>query len=53
MRIDHVRGPDISGKNPQQAVEVLAKTVHDCMVQIMRLSNEIEDLKEEVERLQR
>jgi len=51
MRIDYVQGPDLAGKTPQQALEILAKTCHDCMAQIMRLSNEAEDLKEEVERL--
>jgi len=52
MRIDYVNGPDISGKTPVQALEILARSCHDQAVQIMRLNNELEDLKDEVRRLQ-
>lgn len=51
MRIDYVNGPDVTNKTPQQAIEILARTLHDTMVQVMRLSNELEDAKQEIERL--
>jgi hypothetical protein len=51
MRIDYVNGPNIEGKTPTQALEILADSCHGAAVQIMRLNNEIEGLKAKVDDL--
>lgn len=51
MRIDCVNGPNIEGMTPAQAIAIFAESCHLAAVQIMRLDNEIEDLKAKVEAL--
>jgi hypothetical protein len=53
MRIDYVNGPDVQGKTPAQAIAILVESCHAAAVQIMRLNNDLEDLKEQVEELTR
>jgi hypothetical protein len=53
MRIDSVSTPDIRGMNPEQALKALCKHCHETAVQVMRLNNELEDLKEKVAKLER
>ena len=53
MRIDSVTMPDIRGKTPEQAIKILYDHCHDTAVQVMHLSNELEDLKKKVARLER
>jgi len=53
MRIDSVSMPDIRGKTPEQALKALYDHCHETAVQVMRLNNELEDLKEKVVKLER
>lgn len=50
-RLDWVRAPNIDGMNWQQAVTALQKHSFESAQRIMLLTNELIDLKEEVERI--
>lgn len=50
-RLDWVRPPNIDGMNWQQAVTALQKHSFESAQRIMLLTNELIDLKEEVERI--
>jgi len=52
MRIDIVNMPNIQGKLPQEALKILYDHCYDTAMQVMRLSNELEDLKQKVARLE-
>jgi hypothetical protein len=52
MRIDMVTMPDIKGKPIEKALELLYNHCHDVAVQVMRMNNEIEDLKQKINRLE-
>ena len=51
MRINQINMPNIQGKSPQDAIKILYDHCHETAIQIMRLSNDIEDLKEEIEQI--
>lgn len=53
MRIDSVTMPDIRGKTPEQAVKILYDHCQETALHVMRLSNELEDLKLKVAQLER
>lgn len=52
MRITSVSGPNVKGKPIDQALEIICKHCHDTAIQIMTMSNEIEDLKQKIYRLE-
>jgi hypothetical protein len=53
MRIGRVSMPDIQGKTPEQALKALYDHCHELAVQVMRLTNELEDLKRKVAEVER
>lgn len=53
QRLDWVSAPDIAGKSPQQALEVLQQHSFEAAQRIMVLTNELIELKERVDRLTR
>jgi hypothetical protein len=52
MKIDIVSGPDVAGMTVQQALQAIARHCHDTAVQVMRISNELEELRSRTERLE-
>ena len=52
MRIDVVNMPQIKGKPVEQALEILHKHCHETAIMVMKMNNEIEDLKQKVSRLE-
>jgi len=52
MRIDFVNGPSIEGKSVDQALKILHSFCHDTAVQVMKMNNEIEDLKSKIYRME-
>jgi len=44
--------PSIQGKSPQEALQLLYDHCHDTATQIMKLSNELENLKQKITRLE-
>lgn len=53
QRLDWVSAPDISGKTPQQAIEILQQHAFESAQRIMALTNELIDLKARVDRITR
>ena len=53
MRIDRVSMPNIQGKTLEQAFKALYDHCYETAVQVMRMNNEIEDLKQKVADLER
>lgn len=52
MTIDSVTMPNIKVKPIEKALEALYDHCHETAVQVMRMSNEIEDLKQKIYRLE-
>jgi ferritin len=52
IKIGKVNKPNIQGKHPQEALQILCDHCHDNAVQIMQLNNEVFDLKQKVEELE-
>jgi len=52
MRIDIVNMPNIQGKSPQEALKMLYDHCYDTAMQVMRLNNELEDLKQKFARFE-
>ena len=53
MKISHVNLPDISGKPTQRALEILCQKLSDTMKLVIKLNNQVEDLKDEIASLKR
>jgi len=53
MKIDIINKPDITGKSPQDALSELSKKLGDTMELVVRLNNEVEDMKAEIRRIKR
>ncbi len=53
MKIDNVALPSLEGKTTIESIQVLHETLWLTMQHIMRMSNEIEELKHRVESLER
>lgn len=51
MRIDYVNNLDIKGLRVEKALEALCKHCNDTAIQVMKMNNEIEDLKQEIYQL--
>lgn len=52
-RIDVVNTPNIQGKHPQEALQLLCDHCHATAVQVMHLTNEVVALKQKVQELER
>lgn len=52
MRIDSVTMPNIEGKSPERAIALLYEHCQETAVHVMRLSNEVEELKRQLADLQ-
>lgn len=52
MRITIVTMPNIQGKPPQEALKLLYDHCHETAIQVMKLNNDLEDLKQKVYRLE-
>lgn len=51
VRIDFVQMPKIEGLRPEEAIQALYKHCHETAVLLMRMNNDVEDLKNKLREL--